>query len=405
MMDENEGGIVTLLHSLEKKLEDVKLNQEQNRAILAKSAGTLKGLKKVIKLSKKIVTQMEYYFCDENLKNDIFMIGQLKKSSEGYISLKTVSNFKKIRKLSKNPKVIKKAISAFSTTLLLNQKQTRIKRRVPFIIADNFKMWIESAVLISRTGKKTMRELYRSISGIGKVLYFQVLNNDENRSAQKIVDSLKLDAAAEFKESDMKQNPLSTLKVCNGVSILVVYESKSIAKLAVDNLSEMNVNWRSGMIVKGFVKGLLKPTVAKPSSIDVGKSSNGSHTNIAPQEGSVVHAILSEKNKESFGKKTNRLQGRGSLAALLGEQESHGSQEPGQIVGRKQVIARRQRLFKNTKSGSLLDIVGLDSNMAAPISISKGPDGTRGFDSLYQDSRGYKKQFSVSAIEWVPLKA
>ena len=96
---------------------------------------------------------MEYYFCDENLKNDIFMIGQLKKSSEGYISLKTVSNFKKIRKLSKNPKVIKKAISAFSTTLLLNQKQTRIKRRVPFIIADNFKMWIESAVLISRTGK------------------------------------------------------------------------------------------------------------------------------------------------------------------------------------------------------------------------------------------------------------
>ena len=186
--------------------------------------------------------------------------------------------------------------------------------------------------------------------------------------------------------------------------ILVVYESKSIAKLAVDNLSEMNVNWRSGMIVKGFVKGLLKPTVAKPSSIDVGKSSNGSHTNIAPQEGSVVHAILSEKNKESFGKKTNRLQGRGSLAALLGEQESHGSQEPGQIVGRKQVIARRQRLFKNTKSGSLLDIVGLDDNMTAPISISKGPDGTRGFDSL-PDSRGYKKQFSVSAIEWVPLKA
>ena len=73
-----------------------------------------------------------------------------------------------------------------------------------------------------------MRELYRSISGIGKVLYFQVLNNDENRSAQKIVDSLKLDAAAEFKESDMKQNPLSTLKECNGVSILVVYESKAL---------------------------------------------------------------------------------------------------------------------------------------------------------------------------------
>ena len=73
MMDENEGGIVTLLHSLEKKLEDVKLKQEQNRAILAKSAGTLNGLKKVIKLSKKIVTQMEYYFCDENLKNDIQM--------------------------------------------------------------------------------------------------------------------------------------------------------------------------------------------------------------------------------------------------------------------------------------------------------------------------------------------
>ena len=122
MMDENEGGIVTLLHSLEKKLEDVKLKQEQNRAILAKSAGTLNGLKKVIKLSKKIVTQMEYYFCDENLKNDIFMIGQLKKSSEGYISLKTVSNFKKIRKLSKNPKSLSSDL-AFSTTLLLTKSR------------------------------------------------------------------------------------------------------------------------------------------------------------------------------------------------------------------------------------------------------------------------------------------
>ena len=141
-----------------------------------------------------------------------------------------------------------------------------------------------------------MRELYRSISGIGKLLYFKVLNNDETHSAKKIVDSLKLDAAAEFKESDMKQNPFSTLEVCNGASILVVYENKSVAKLAVDNLSEMNVNWRSGMIVKGFVKGLLKPTVAKPSSIDVGKNSNGSHMKITPQKGSVVHAILSEKN-------------------------------------------------------------------------------------------------------------
>ena len=404
-MGEDESVIATLLHSLERKLEDVKLKQEQSRTILAKSSSTLKSLKNVIKLSKKIVTQMEYYFCDENLKNDIFMIGQLKKSSNGYISLKTVSNFKKIRKLSKNPKVIKKSISAFSNALVLNQKQTMIKRRIPFIIADNFTMWIESAVLFSRTGKKTMRELYRSISGVGKVLYFKVLDKEDTRSAQKIVDSLKLDAAAELKESDMEQNPFSTLEACNGASILVVYESKSVAKRAVDNLSEMNVNWRSGMIVKGFVKGLLKPTVAKPSLSDAKKNGDGINTKINPQKGSVVHAVLSEKDKQSPGKKTNRLQGRGSLAALLGEQESNGSQQPGQVVGAKQVIARRRRLFQNTKSGSLLDIVGLDDNMAAPISISKGPDGTRGFNSNYQDSRGYKKQFSVSAIEWVPLKA
>lgn len=77
MMGEDESVIATLLRSLERKLEDVKLKHEQSRTILAKSSGTLKGLKNAIKLSKKIVTQMEYYFCDENLKNDIFMIGQL----------------------------------------------------------------------------------------------------------------------------------------------------------------------------------------------------------------------------------------------------------------------------------------------------------------------------------------
>ena len=393
--------IVAYMEALEQKFQHLKLAEEKVKCIAKKTSSQFKNLKKKVKLSEKIATQIEYYFCDDNLKNDLFMIGQLKKSKDGYVNLKTIANFKKIKKLSKKINFIRNAIKQFSIDLVLNSKQTMIRRKVPFVIGDEFTLWIESSIVFSRTGDKTIYDIYKSASKIDKILHFQILNENETLKAKKIIESLKLNKDKEFKEENIKQNLYSTLSACNGNSILIVYENKNSAKKAVDMLSEVNINWRFGMKVFGFTKPLSKPTKINQSSPATTATTTTNNNNDKPQKGSVVHAILSEKSASNInnrGKRYNRLKGRGSLAALLGEQESSNNSSKDNKSKKK-----RSKLFKNTKSGSLLDIVGLSNdNISVPIKISKAPDGTRGFDSVYQKKRGAIKQFSAGAIEWVP---
>ena len=174
------------------------------KCIAKKTSSQFKNLKKKVKLSEKIATQIEYYFCDDNLKNDLFMIGQLKKSKDGYVNLKTIANFKKIKKLSKKNNFIRNAIKQFSIDLVLNSKQTMIRRKVPFVIGDEFTLWIESSIVFSRTGDKTIYDIYKSASKIDKILHFQILNENETLKAKKIIESLKLNKDKEFKEENIK---------------------------------------------------------------------------------------------------------------------------------------------------------------------------------------------------------
>ena len=81
-------------------------------------------------LKEKIITQAEYYFSDENLKKDGFLLKHVKRNKEGFVNLKLLASFKKMRSLSRDYRVIGEALKD-STNLVINETGLKLRRVTP----------------------------------------------------------------------------------------------------------------------------------------------------------------------------------------------------------------------------------------------------------------------------------
>lgn len=81
-------------------------------------------------LREKIIEQAEYYFSDENLKRDGFLLKHVKRNKEGFVNLKLLASFKKMRSLSRDYRVIGEALKD-STNLVVNENGLKIRRANP----------------------------------------------------------------------------------------------------------------------------------------------------------------------------------------------------------------------------------------------------------------------------------
>ena len=52
-------------------------------------------------LIKKIVDQVEFYFSDENILKDAFLLKHVRRNKQGFVSLKLITSFKRIKSLTK----------------------------------------------------------------------------------------------------------------------------------------------------------------------------------------------------------------------------------------------------------------------------------------------------------------
>ncbi|KAB0803657.1 hypothetical protein PPYR_00627 [Photinus pyralis] len=81
-------------------------------------------------LSEKIVAQVEFYFSDPNITKDAFLLKHVKRNKEGYVSLKLISSFKRVKHLTKDWRVVAHAL-ARSTKLEINEAGTKLRRKEP----------------------------------------------------------------------------------------------------------------------------------------------------------------------------------------------------------------------------------------------------------------------------------
>ena len=79
---------------------------------------------------KKVVQLIEYYLSDENLVKDMFLLKHVTKHREGYISLKLLTNYKKVKRFTKDSNSVAIALKS-STELEISEDLTKVRRKQP----------------------------------------------------------------------------------------------------------------------------------------------------------------------------------------------------------------------------------------------------------------------------------
>ncbi|KAG7159207.1 la-related protein 6-like [Homarus americanus] len=76
---------------------------------------------------RRILELVEYYLSEHNLVKDMFLLKHVTKHHEGYVSIKLLTSYKKVKRLTKDWRVVAHALKA-SKTLEINENKTKVRR-------------------------------------------------------------------------------------------------------------------------------------------------------------------------------------------------------------------------------------------------------------------------------------
>uniref|UniRef100_A0A803K9P0 La ribonucleoprotein domain family member 6 n=1 Tax=Xenopus tropicalis TaxID=8364 RepID=A0A803K9P0_XENTR len=81
-------------------------------------------------LIQKLITQIEYYLSDENLEKDAFLLKHVRRNKMGFVSVKLLTSFKKVKHLTRDWRTTAYALR-YSNLLELNEDNRKIRRKTP----------------------------------------------------------------------------------------------------------------------------------------------------------------------------------------------------------------------------------------------------------------------------------
>ncbi|SPP74749.1 uncharacterized protein LOC117579606 [Drosophila guanche] len=82
-------------------------------------------------LATEITDAVEFYFSNESILKDAFLLKHVRRNKEGYVSLKLVSSFKRVRQLTREWKTVGDAVRRKSRKIELNDQGTKVRRIAP----------------------------------------------------------------------------------------------------------------------------------------------------------------------------------------------------------------------------------------------------------------------------------
>uniref|UniRef100_A0A3B1J7G6 La ribonucleoprotein 6, translational regulator a n=1 Tax=Astyanax mexicanus TaxID=7994 RepID=A0A3B1J7G6_ASTMX len=89
-------------------------------------------------LTQKLVAQIEYYLSDENLEHDAFLLKHVRRNKLGFVSVKLLTSFKKVKHLTRDWRTTAYALRQ-SNLLELNDEGRKVRRRtsVPVFASES----------------------------------------------------------------------------------------------------------------------------------------------------------------------------------------------------------------------------------------------------------------------------
>ncbi|XP_041971410.1 la-related protein 6 [Aricia agestis] len=125
-------------------------------------------------LAERIVAQVEFYFSDANITKDAFLLKHVRRNKEGYVSLKLISSFKRVKHLTKDWRVVAEALKR-STKLEINEPGTKLRRIDPLPAYDETTPSRTVVAVRMPIERPTVEAVSRLFAGCGEIALVRVL--------------------------------------------------------------------------------------------------------------------------------------------------------------------------------------------------------------------------------------
>lgn len=124
-------------------------------------------------LAEKIVSQVEFYLGDDNLAKDAFLLKHVRRNKEGYVNLKLITSFKKVKTLTKDYRVVAEALEK-SSELSMNSEKTKVRRNVP-LPSELLERNPGRTVVVSHLENATMESVSEIFSKCGEIEVIRII--------------------------------------------------------------------------------------------------------------------------------------------------------------------------------------------------------------------------------------
>ena len=213
-------------------------------------------------LRERIIKQIEWYFSDENLLKDSFLMKHINRNQQGYVSLKLVASLRKVKTITKDWKLVQESLK--HSKLILNDEGTKVRRELPAPQVDF--SHISKTLLITEypNEEPNLADLEQQFGRYGEV------------------SQIRMILPGRAVPLDIKPCKQQYSSLGKDLCVLVEFESEDYAKSAYQKIQKQQ-SWREGMKVQ-----LLS------------ENNSTVNNNEAMKDQEVV--VKSEKKKQSKGK-------------------------------------------------------------------------------------------------------
>ncbi|KAE8715202.1 La-related protein 6A [Hibiscus syriacus] len=179
-------------------------------------------------LKKKIIKQAEYYFSDEKLPTDKYMMGLIKRNKEGFVLISEISSFRKMKKLTRNYPSIVAALKE-SSLLVVSSDGKKVKRRNPLPIIEVRDPKVFTVLVENLPEDHSVENIKKIFGEVGRIKKISI------RDPHAIEES--------------KKSGRADILISSKLHALVEFETVEAAEKAVTTLNNEH-DWRNGMHVK-----------------------------------------------------------------------------------------------------------------------------------------------------------
>ena len=312
-------------------------------------------------LMLKIVAQVESYFSDENLMKDEFVLKHIRRNKDGFISLKLLSSFRKVKALTKNWKVVAVCVRNGSKKLELNEDQTKIRRKTPLPPVDGDKYSRTVIAYNSGVATEDINNISKVFSQFGDIALIRILKSGSSAAIpQNLLKKIK-------DECDLSHTTVATIE----------YVNKSDAEKALKSMEQNATNdWRNSIRVMSMKSTNKSSNTSSnmssnmSSNISNENQKNKTSDNRDNQRSYQKKSIKQNSNKINVCLDINNIPNKRNLFSRQ-KSKSYSSGDESRVLN---------RLPKSDKMWTKPQFTCHQKGVSI-IREPRGPDGTNGFNS------------------------